>query len=80
MIGLLDNKVFGQSNDGYNMIVERYDWGPAVSKVIIENSQKAKSVDISQYIIELDRSSDCVKIPESQKKGTRTIIYGYISD
>jgi predicted peptidase len=37
-------------------------------------------VDFKNFTVAVERSSDCVTIPDAQKKGNRTIVFAYISD
>jgi predicted peptidase len=64
----------------YTLVVEGYDWGPAVSKVILELTATTKAVDFKDYSVVAERSSDCVEIPASQKSGSRSVVFAYVSD
>jgi predicted peptidase len=68
------------ASNEYILVVEGYDWGPAVSKVILELDTKTSAVDLKDYTVSVERSSDCVEIPAAQKSGSRSIVYAYISD
>ena len=63
----------------YTVVIEGFDWGPAVSKVIIPMGEKVASVKISDFAIHVERKSDCGPVT-SNASGDRTIVYGYASD
>lgn len=64
----------------YIAVIEGYDWGPAVSKVILSTEEVISSVNMTDYTVQVERSSDCGEIPEDAAKGERTVIYAYVSD
>lgn len=64
----------------YNVVIEGYDWGPAVSKVILNLDEPVNSVDWNNYEVRVQRSSDCSTIPANQVFGNRNVIAGYVSD
>ncbi|AFK04563.1 phospholipase/Carboxylesterase [Emticicia oligotrophica DSM 17448] len=68
------------ASNQYTLVVEGYDWGPAVSKVILELDAPTTNADFKDYTVSVDRSSDCVTIPENQKNGSRTVVFAYVSD
>jgi predicted esterase len=68
------------ASNEYILVVEGYDWGPAVSKVILELDTIMPAVDYRDFLVFAERSSDCADIPAASKIGNRTIAYAYISD
>ena len=64
----------------YNIIIEGYDWGPAVNKVIIELDSKVNTVDAENYQVEVKRSMDGVEFRPKEASGKREIVYAYVSD
>lgn len=64
----------------YGIVIEGYDWGPAVSKVILSLDEPATTVNTDDYKVMVQRSDDCASIPAGQVLGSRTVIAGYISD
>jgi predicted esterase len=64
----------------YTLVIDGYDWGPNVSKVILHLDAADTLVDFKNYTVSVARSSDCSTIPEAQKAGNRTVVYAYISD
>ena len=78
--------VFGKTNSekpgsgDYILVVEGFDWGPAVSKVILELDSVLRAVDYRDFSVFAERSSDCATIPAASKIGSRIVAYAYISD
>ncbi len=69
------------STDGeYGVVIEGYDWGPAVSKVILTFEEPVTSVNWNDYQVLVHRSSDCSTIPANQVLGSRSVIAGFVSD
>ena len=68
------------ASNQYTLVVEGYDWGPAVNKVVLHLDEKSKSVDFKDFTVAVERSSDCSTIPDNQKNGSRNVVFAYISD
>jgi predicted esterase len=64
----------------YGVVIEGYDWGPAVSNVILSLDEPVTSVNWNDYKVMVQRSSDCATIPANQVLGSRSVIGGYVSD
>jgi predicted peptidase len=75
-------KSYSQSTQAaeYSIVVEGFDWGPMVNKVIIALPTLTKAVDMADYNVTAERSHPCATIPAAFAKGNRTIVYAYISD
>lgn len=69
-----------QTDGEYGIVIEGYDWGPAVSKVILSLDEPTTSVNWNNYNVMVQRSSDCATIPANQVLGSRSVIGGYVSD
>ncbi len=67
-------------NGDYTVVITGYDWGPAVNEVILPVSEPVTSVNMSDYTVKVEKSSDCGEIPEAAAKGERRVIYAYVSD
>lgn len=67
-------------NNSYTMVVDTYDWGPAVSKVIIPLAAPAKDVQMNDYSVTAERSHPCATVPAAAASGPRTVVYAYVSD
>ena len=63
----------------YAVIIEGYDWGAAVSKVILPMEETVTSVEIDDFSVQVERKSECGEITQNAS-GERTVIYGYVSD
>ncbi|MCP9770483.1 glucan-binding protein [Lacihabitans sp. LS3-19] len=64
----------------YTAIIEGFDWGPMVNKVVVGLNAPAKSVDMADYSVYAERSHDCAEVPVADAKGNRTVIFAYVSD
>ena len=64
----------------YIAVIEGFDWGPAVSKIILPQPEMVKSADKSMYTVEVHRSSDCQELADDHARGNREIIHAYVSD
>ena len=62
----------------YTMVVEGFDWGAAVSKVILATGENQSEVKADDFHVYVKRSSDCGEI--RTKEGKRTILHAYASD
>jgi predicted esterase len=69
-----------QTNGEYGVVIEGFDWGPAVNKVILTMDEPITSVNWNDYNVMVQRSSDCATIPAGQRLGSRNVIAGYVSD
>jgi predicted esterase len=64
----------------YTLVVEGYDWGACVSRVILSMDKDQSRVDPGDYSVAVKRSSDCTEIKGEGAGGQRTIVYAYVSD
>lgn len=64
----------------YTSIVEGYDWGPAVSKVVLSVGENVASVDWKDYTVFARRHTDCFEMPEALASGSREVVHAYVSD
>lgn len=69
-----------QPNGEYGVIIEGFDWGPAVNKVILSLDDPVTAVNWTNYTVLVHRTSDCPVIPAGQKLGSREVIFGYVSN
>ena len=67
------------TNNEYTVVIEGYDWGPAVSKVILPMGETVESVNMDDFTVHVERTSDCGEITNAPS-GDRTVVYAYISD
>lgn len=64
----------------YTMVVEGFDWGAAVSKVILYNGEPISVVDKSDYKVWASRKTECTELTGAQASGERSILHAYVSD
>lgn len=69
-----------QSNDKYTLVIEGYDWGPAVNKVILPMQKKLTSSEGLRFRVEVTRISECEELRPEDAKGGRKITATYVSD
>lgn len=70
-----------QPNSGtYKLVIEGFDWGPQVNKVILNMDQAVKEVNASDFEVFVTRSSKEGEIPAAQGSGKRIIVYAFASD
>ena len=67
-------------NPDYTLIVEGFDWGPMVNKVIVGLDAPTKTVDMQDYAVMAERSHNCAEVPAAFAKGSRTVVFAYVSD
>jgi len=63
----------------YAMVIEGYDWGPAVSKVILPMEEVVSSARMNDFTVHVERKSDCGEI-RNGTSGDRAVVYAYVSD
>ncbi|MBL7816845.1 MAG: prolyl oligopeptidase family serine peptidase [Saprospiraceae bacterium] len=76
----LNTFLWVSASNEYTLVIDGYDWGPNVSKVILHLDAADTLVDFKNFTVAVERSSDCSVVPDAQKSGSRTVIYAYISD
>ncbi|TDQ18511.1 prolyl oligopeptidase family protein [Algoriphagus boseongensis] len=64
----------------YKLIVEGFDWGPAVSKVVLSLDQPMADANANDFEIYVSRSSSLGELPEAVRNGKRTVLFTYPSD
>lgn len=64
----------------YNKVVEGFDWGAAVSKVIIPLEESTDGINPGEYRVNATRRSRCFATGTSSLQGDRLILGGYVSD
>ncbi|MCG2587244.1 prolyl oligopeptidase family serine peptidase [Rhodohalobacter sulfatireducens] len=69
-----------QTNGEYGVVIEGFDWGAAVNKVILTMDEPVTTVNWNDYNVMVQRSSDCAVIPAGQRLGSRNVVAGYVSD
>jgi predicted esterase len=64
----------------YKWVVEGFDWGPAVNKVILSLGEKVKEAQANQYQVYAKRSLEGVEMAPESASGNRSVVYAYVSD
>jgi predicted esterase len=64
----------------YTTVVEGFDWGAGVSKVVLASDKPVASPKASDYAVAVKRRSDCGELPAGQAEGERVVLEAYASD
>ena len=64
----------------YNLVIEGFDWGPAVSKVILHVGKEVGSVGPGDFEVHVGRKARCSELVPDQAQGTRKIVGAHASD
>ncbi|MEM1325273.1 MAG: glucan-binding protein [Bacteroidota bacterium] len=67
-------------NQSYTTVIEGFDWGAAVSKVIVPIDSTIQSLEGADFEVSVTRSTDCAEMNERWKNGERKVMYAYTSD
>lgn len=62
----------------YTLIIEGFDWGPAVNKVVLSMEEEVSTVDKAQYTVSATRSAKGADLPGAS--GSRAVLHAYVSD
>lgn len=73
-------KNYPKSTGEYKQVVEGFDWGPAVNKVILSLDDTTSQVNSTDFSVFVTRKSSDGKISADQSSGQRSIVTAYISD
>lgn len=79
LVAVILGSFVANGQNGYTVVIEGYDWGPAVSKVILPMDTAVTSVRMNDYTIHVERTSDCGEVTNSAS-GDRTVVFAYVSD
>jgi len=84
---LFSNWIYGNPNSeikssegNYKLVVEGFDWGPAVNQVIITFENEVSEANPAEFKVFAKRESSQGEIPESQKSGERDVVFAFVSD
>jgi len=64
----------------YKLVVEGFDWGPAVNKVILPLDKYVTEVKASDFTVFTTRASANGEIAGESASGTRSVVLAYVSD
>jgi predicted esterase len=70
----------GSGGGRYTAVVEGYDWGAGVSKVILSMGSAVSSARARDYSVTVRRRTPCAEIPAEQAAGERLVVHAYVSD
>lgn len=70
--------VLAQQN--YSLVIEGFDWGPAVNKVVLAKGENELSTDPSDYVVQVTRTYEQAEQPIQPASGKRMVISAYPSD
>lgn len=68
------------SGGEYTLVIEGFDWGAAVSKIILSLDEVISTVDKENYLVQVRWTSDCAKLYGKQAEGTIPVLNAYVSD
>ena len=79
---LISSLAFAQSGSAgeYSLVVEGFDWGPAVNKVVLHMGETLTEVPAGNFTVLAARSTDLAEIPEAAASGERNVLSAYVSD
>lgn len=64
----------------YKQVIEGFDWGPAVNKVILSLDDTTSFVNANEYLVFASRKSAAGEIAKEHASGQRTVVFAYVSD
>jgi len=64
----------------YKQVIEGFDWGPAVNKVILSLDDTTSAVNGAEYLVLASRKSSVGDIAKEQASGQRSVFFAYVSD
>lgn len=68
------------SEGQYTLVIEGYDWGPAVNKVILSMDRQLTSIEGLQFQVLASRMSECQEMKPEDSRGERKVTRAYVSD
>ena len=69
-----------QPTGAYTLVVEGFDWGPAVNKIVLDLAEPAEALPEGSFTVYATRSTDLAEIPAAFASGARTVVTSYLSD
>ncbi len=78
LLGLMAQE--SASGGNYTVVIEGYDWGPAVSRVVVPVGETVTEAQSANYTVAVQRSAEGVEMSPEEASGSRTVIYSYVSD
>lgn len=75
-LGEISNPVSGE----YKLVVEGFDWGPAVNKVILSLDKHVTTAKAADFAVFATRKSADGEIAGESSSGIRSVVFAYVSD
>jgi predicted esterase len=79
-IAVSAQKSYPKSTGEYKYVVEGFDWGPAVNKVILSLDDTTSKVNVNDFTVFVTRKSGEGEMAAEPVSGQRNIVTAYISD
>lgn len=70
----------GKPTGSYRQVIEGFDWGPAVNKVILSLDDTTSAANTGDYVVFASRKSSIGDIAREQSSGQRNVVFAYVSD
>lgn len=67
-------------NGEYTLVITGHDWGPAVSKVIIDLNESVSETNYKDFSVFVKRSSELTEMKADEAIGNRSVLFSYVSD
>ena len=64
----------------YALVVEGFDWGPAVNKIVLDLEETVEAAPEGSFTVYATRSTDLAEIPAASASGERAVVSSYLSD
>lgn len=64
----------------YTLVIEGFDWGPAVNKVILNLGETVKETNPGEFAVYASRKTSDGEISPATASGERSVVYSYVSD
>ncbi|MDN3202949.1 prolyl oligopeptidase family serine peptidase [Algoriphagus sediminis] len=69
-----------QAQNSYTIVVEGFDWGPAVNKVILSLDQTTTEANAGDFTVNATRKLETADQPIQPAQGEREVLSAYVSD
>lgn len=78
---IVSNKNIQSKDQGeYTLIIEGFDWGAAVSKVILSMKDSINTTSGNDFTVEVERKTTCRTLSPEEATGELKVLYAYRSD
>lgn len=80
LLAMISLTIQAKPTGSYKLVVEGFDWGAGVNKVILALSDTTSTVNASEYTVFASRKSTAGPMAEDQSTGKREVVAAYVSD